>query len=293
MVAALQVPSCQGSDWNSLSDNIILDDVITFYCKRLKVDPEELSASEDLSERISALAWKTIRSRDDIFSAANDVAEHYDLPYGVALPSINEDTTYNVVLARGTPLSHQANLNRLTEHAQRLEQRNYRVRNCWEQLGDQSISVVDTDKGPLALWEYHAGNRGRKWIDGLAARMDSSLTTEAEEKALALLKTKVTASQYRCYMLNNGFPEQSKRSEIFYFFRKGLPVIALSYHGYPNGRIIACLCLHPYGYYDGTHAGVMTPTDEVIGQLLLMRANEKKFWGKSGQWSVKDPRSGI
>jgi hypothetical protein len=123
--------------------------------------------------------------------------------------------------------------------------------------------------------------------------MDSRLSAESEFKALELLKTKVSESQFRCYMLNGAFPEQSKKSDLFYFFRKGLPVIAMSWHGSPQGRILAALCLHPYGYYEYTHAGVMTPTDEVISQLMLMRANEKKFWAKSGQWTAADPRSGL
>ena len=289
------LPLYQGNDWDRLSDNIILDDIMTMYCKAFHVDPEELGASQELSERIGALAFKTERSRDDVFKVADEVAEYYNLPYGVALPSMNctDESLHDVVLAQGTPLSHNSIINRFTEHAQRLAKRGYTIRNAWEELGDRSVSVVNTNEGPMALWHYHAGNRGRKWIDGLTARMDSPLTAEAEERAVVLLKTKITPSQYRCYLLNNAFPEQSKRSGIFYFFRKGLPVIALSYHGYPEGRIIACLCLHPYGYFEGTHAGVMTPTDEVISQVLLMRANEKKFWGKSGQWSVKDPRSGM
>lgn len=292
-MSAFPVPLYQCSDWDKLSDNIIIDDITELYCKTFKVDPEDLSASEELSQRIGALALKTPRTRDDLFAAANEVAEYYDLPYGFALPSVSEERLHDVVLAHGTPLSHNSELNRFTEHSQRLAKRGYTIRNAWEQLGDRSVSVVNTTEGPMALWQYHAGNRGRKWIDGLAARMDSPLTAEAEERAIALLKTKITDSQYRCYLLNNAFVEQSKRSEIFYFFRKGLPVVALSYHGYPEGRIIACLCLHPYGYFEATHAGVMTPTDEVISQVLLMRANEKKFWGKSGQWSVKDPRSGM
>ena len=37
----------------------------------------------------------------------------------------------------------------------------------------------------------------------------------------------------------------------------------------------------------------MTPTDEVIAALMLMRGDEAKFWGKSGQWKASDPRSGL
>lgn len=286
------IPLYQGNDWNRLSDNIILDDIITLYCKAFKIDPEQLSASQELSERLSGMAHRTERTAQSIYEEGNDIAEKYDLPYGIALPSLGTEQMHVPVLAYGTTFSH-VDIPGRTELAQRLIERGRTVRNSWERLGDRSISVVNTTDGPMAYWEYHAGNRVRKFLDGVSARMDSQMSTEAEEKALELLKSKITPSQYRCYVLCNCFPERSKRSDIFYFFRKGLPVLALSWHGYPEGRILACLCLHPYGYYRGTHAGVMTPTDEVIGQLLLMRANEKKFWAKSGQWSASDPRSGI
>lgn len=292
-MASLVLPAYQGNNWERLSDNTIEDETTTAYCKIFRVNPEELSASNDLSDRIGALALKEGREWEDINKATHDVEEKWDLPYGIALPSLSNEMNYDVVLARGTALSHNARMRDQTDYAEYLAAHGHHIRNSWNVLGDKSVSVVNTTNGPMALYEWHAGNRQRKFIDGLAARMDSRLTAEAEEQAVALLKTKVKAQQYRCYLLNNAFVEQSKRSGIFYFFRKGLPVVAISYHGYPQGRIIACLCLHPYGYYRGTHAGVMTPTDEVIAQLLLMRANEHKFWAKSGQWSASDSRSGL
>lgn len=107
------------------------------------------------------------------------------------------------------------------------------------------------------------------------------------------LKEKLTAAQWNSYVLTGIFPETSKRSGLTYFFRKGFPTLALSYHGDEQGRIIAALCLHPFGYYAGTHCGAMTPTDEVIAHLLLMRADEHGFWKKSGQWHITDTRSGV
>jgi hypothetical protein len=37
------------------------------------------------------------------------------------------------------------------------------------------------------------------------------------------------------------------------------------------------------GRYDGTFAGVMPPTDEVVADLLAMRGDEHFFWRKSNQ----------
>ena len=279
--------------WDELSDDIVIDITTQLYCKVFNVTPEQVSVQAELAERIEALALCEKRTSDAIESAANEIAEKYELPYGMALPALSGENAHYPILAHGTPLSH-IDMPHNTELAQQLRQRRkLSVRNSWEQLGDRSIAVVDSTDGPMAYWEYHSGNRVRKFMDGITARMDSQLSTDAEMKAIELLKSKVTASQFRCYMLNGAFPERSPKSDIHYFFRKGLPVIAISWHGYPGGRILACLCIHPYGYYQFTHAGVMCPTDEVIGQLLLMRANEKKFWAKSGQWGASDPRSGI
>jgi hypothetical protein len=200
-----------------------------------------------------------------------------------------------MVLARGVPLRNIVNVNQWfrTESEERASRMGASIRNSWEQLGDQTVMVLDTADGPMVLSDWHAGNRLRKIIETVSARMDSQMSVEAEMKAMASLKDRVSESQYRCYVLNGMFPEQSKRSGLFYFFRKGLPTLVLSYHGYPSGRVLAGLCLHPVGYHSCTFAGLMCPTDEVICALLLMRSDEHFLWKKSGQWKASDPRSGI
>jgi hypothetical protein len=282
----------QGNNWDQLSDDMVMDTITNLYCKSFDVLPEDLSASQEMSERIGAVAHcEAYRNQDSIREITNEIAEKYDYIYGIALPAINNERSFAPVLAGHTPFSH-VDFGR-TELAETLEIQGQAVRNSWERLGDRSISVVNTSEGPIAYWEYHAGNRHRKFWASLEARMDSGMTVEAEFKAMELLKTKVTESQYRCYVLNGAFPERSTKSDLFYIFRKGLPIMVLSWHGNKEGRILACLCLHPYGYYRFTYAGVMTPTDEVISQLLLMRSDERKLWAHSGQWPAHDPRSGV
>jgi len=293
-MAAHPIPLYQGDDWDKLSDRTVEDIFTEEYCKIFKIDIEQFSASQEMSERFEGLALRTVRSTDMINEISNEIAIKYDFPYGIALPAISNDNSEitSPVLARGTPMAHVNIVDRVTEYAQRLRVKGVQIRNSWEALGDKSISVVNSTDGPMAIWEYHAGNRVRKFMDSLQARMDSTMSVESEEKAIALLKTKISASQYRCYMLNGAFPESSKRSPgIFYFFRKGLPVVVISFNKVQSGKILCCLCIHPYGYYEYTTAGVMCPTDEVIAQLLLMRANEHKFWAKSGQWQASDPRA--
>ncbi len=92
-------------------------------------------------------------------------------------------------------------------------------------------------------------------------------------------------------MLSGSFVERG-RSDVLYGFRKGLPTLAISM-GKEECRPLAALCLHPLGYYEGTHAGVLAPTDDVISALLMMRADEKFLWRKANQISPLDPLSGL
>ena len=127
----------------------------------------------------------------------------------------------------------------------------------------------------------------------ISIRHDAIMEAEAELKAVESLKIKLNRNQFSSYVLTGMFLERSPRSDLHYVFRKGFPTIALSFHGGESARVIACLCMHPVGYYQGTHCGIMAPTDEVIAHLSMMRADERRFWAKSGQWSAMDPRSGI
>lgn len=280
--------------WDQLSDDIVIDSATEAYVLFHDIAPEELSASQELAERVLGMAYCEVRTAEAIYKAGDEIAEKYELPYGLAMPSFNSGGDLGMAeLAPGTALSH-ASQREGTEYAQRLAKIEKHVRNSWEMLGDRSVAVVETDEGPMALCAYHAGSRLRKFMESLMARMDSPMSEEAELKALDLLKTKITHAQFRCYVLNGSFVEHSDKSDLYYFFRKGLPILAVSYHDDTrDGKVLACLCCHPYGYYRFTYAGVMCPTDEVIGQLLLMRASEKKLWAKSGQWNAWDPRSGL
>jgi hypothetical protein len=162
-------------------------------------------------------------------------------------------------------------------------------------LGDKTVCVVNTSEGPMALPQFDAGWRLRKLTRGMELRHHAHQTAEAELRAQESLKARISRSQYDAYVVSGMFPEHSPRSGLFYYFRKGYPTLAVSFHGSyaENGKVLAALCLHPMGYYAGSHVGLMTPTDEVIAHLVMMRADERKFWAKSGQWSASDSRSGI
>jgi hypothetical protein len=118
---------------------------------------------------------------------------------------------------------------------------------------------------------------------------------DGECKAIEKLATLIPTHLLNSYICTGMFPETSERSKISYVFRRLRPTVAMSPRP-ANGKymkVIATLCLHPIGYYQDTHAGVMVPTDDVIAHLLLCRADEHLFWRKATQHPVWDARSGI
>lgn len=130
------------------------------------------------------------------------------------------------------------------------------------------------------------------------------MDVHAESRALRTLQGMLTPNCFRHYFLLGYFLETSKRSGIVYLFRKLRPTLAMSPR--PDGRhgarligdeskmrILTSLCLHPIGFYEGTHLGVMVPTDDVIAHLLLMRGDERKFWSKANHHPPHTWQAGI
>lgn len=120
----------------------------------------------------------------------------------------------------------------------------------------------------------------------------------AEIKAMETLRRHVTEWAFNCYLMTGMFIESSKRSGVFYVFRRLRPTIALT--GNPDRlnrecglRILCCLCAHPIGYYDGSWAGALVPTDDVISHLLLMRSDEHLYWKNCNQHPAWAPESGL
>lgn len=113
---------------------------------------------------------------------------------------------------------------------------------------------------------------------------------EQEQKAVQMLGTLVKHHQLKMYLLTGMFSESSRKSNIIYIFRRLRPTLAISCKTH---RCIAALCQHPIGYYQGTWAGVMCPTDEVVAHLQLMRADEHHFWKKSNQHGMRAPQAGV
>jgi hypothetical protein len=252
-------------------------------------------------------------SSNDFWTQINKLArEKYGCEYGIPMPS-DHDPLRPLITAKGTPLHLTMAANSLSDYRFQLHRQGYRVRNSWTKLGDEEQFVLSVprrieyadgeDTGDcshhyeiksMAFWKPLAGSRLRKLIDTILMRGGSAQTVEAEFAAMEKLKSMINDNQWKSYVLSGAFGERSRRSDLQYIFRKGYPTIVLSYHGdFAEGYAICCLCLHPFGYYQGTYCGMMCPTDEVISHLLLMRGDEHDYWRQCGQWPARDPRSGL
>jgi hypothetical protein len=115
---------------------------------------------------------------------------------------------------------------------------------------------------------------------------------EQESRALHLLGTLVRHHTFKTYLLTGSFLERSERSRVTYMFRKLRPTVAMHE---VNGkmRVLCSLCQHPIGYYAGSWAGAMCPTDDVIAHLMLMRGDEPMLWRRSNQHAAHRPEAGI
>ena len=117
---------------------------------------------------------------------------------------------------------------------------------------------------------------------------------EAECTAVDKLATLVKPHLFEMYVMTGTLIETSPRSQVSYIFRRCKPTLALRpAKGGAYMRMIAALCLHPIGYYEGTWAGSMVPTDEVIAHLLLMRGDEPMYWRRANQHPAWSPLAGI
>jgi hypothetical protein len=263
-----------------LADVVLSNDIVTAIHKMI---------DERAAAGLNAGSW------EDFAKLIDDVAVRHGIEGGLPMPNLNGR---RLLLAHRAPLAFTNAVNcHTTEMAEELSWRHH-VRNSWNVLGDHTVCIVDTEDGPMTVRDWHAGTRLRKLIDDIGLRSDNPvLTADAELRAVESLKSKINPQQFRTYVLSGLFVERSPRSDLHYIFRKGRPTLVVSGH-WPDVKtagthVIAALCMHPYGYYEFSHVGVLTPTDEVIAALLFLRADEHKFWAKSGQWPASDPRSGI
>lgn len=171
----------------------------------------------------------------------------------------------------------------------------WRVRNrFYSRRWRATIVVIERDGRVRCTWEpgfHHLEH------DMLTLGASCVWGLEQEQRALQLLGRMVRHHQMRQYVLTGMLLERSVRSGVTYLFRRLKPTVALapSRPGQESEpcRILASLCQHPIAYYEGSWAGAMCPTDDVIAHLALMRADEPMFWKRSTQHPPYLPEAGL
>lgn len=117
---------------------------------------------------------------------------------------------------------------------------------------------------------------------------------EQESNAVQLLGSLVDHRKFKQYMLTGMFLERSPRSGLMYLFRRLRPTVVIKAEpGASETRILCGLCMHPIAYYSGSWAGAMTPTDDVVAHLQMMRGDEAMFWRRSTQHPSWRPEAGL
>lgn len=117
---------------------------------------------------------------------------------------------------------------------------------------------------------------------------------EQEANAIQLLASLLPHHQFKNYLLTGMFLETSQRSGVVYMFRKLKPTVAIRLNTKDDtSRILCTMCMHPIAFYEGSWAGAMAPTDDVIAALMLMRGDEHMFWKRSNQHSPEKPEAGL
>lgn len=153
------------------------------------------------------------------------------------------------------------------------------------------VTYIDTD-GKVRHGLDHAYRRSMRLFDTMEC--SSAWGIEQEGRAVQLLGTLLSHHHFKCYLLTGMFMETSKRTGLVYIFRRLRPTVVLDLQ-HPDGmaRIRCALCMHPVGYYQGTWAGVMCPTDEVVAHLMMMRGDEPMYWRRANQHPSWAPEAGI
>lgn len=153
--------------------------------------------------------------------------------------------------------------------------------------------VVGEVNGKITWGKIPRTNNVAMQLDTLGA--SDAWGIDQERHAIDTLGTLLRHRQFKQYLLTGCFLEKSERSGVHYIFRRLRPTIAFStrVREGEDCRMLCALCMHPIGYYRGSWAGAMCPTDDVIAHLMLMRGDEHMFWRKCNQHPLFVPEAGV
>ncbi len=158
----------------------------------------------------------------------------------------------------------------------------------WQRRSHVTIWEVD---GKLDWGVLPATNQAALLMRTLGAA--DAWGIEQEHRAIQTLGTLVRHRQFKQYLLTGMLMERSPRSGVHYLFRRLRPTVAIRERADGSLRILCTLCMHPIGYYEGSWAGAMTPTDDLLAHLMLMRGDEHMLWRRANQHPAWARESGL
>ncbi|MCF8532417.1 MAG: hypothetical protein K9G48_05395 [Reyranella sp.] len=178
------------------------------------------------------------------------------------------------------------------EKKQREAEVGVRLRNTfWSDRLRARVMIWNEPDGRLAWGIVPGMNHAAQLIKTLGA--SEAWGIEQEHNAVQLLGTHLPHFKLKQYLLTGMFMERSERSGVTYLFRRLRPTLAIKEGKNDSMRILCALCMHPVAYYEGSWAGAMTPTDDVIAALMLMRGDEHMYWRRANQHPPGRPEAGI
>ncbi len=201
----------------------------------------------------------------------------------------------NLVLAEGYPhVDRVKQLQEIIGSQTTQEDEGWHEVNRWRNLRENGDIVICRHDDGRRQWfkDAYAPRRNKHLFGPFDTAQAWDLDTEMT--AIDRLSSLLAEHQFRLYVLTGAFIESSKRSGLSYMFRRCRPTVAMTPHKHANEMtVLACLCLHPLGYYSNTFGGAMVPTDDLIAHLLLMRGDEHMFWKRANQHHAVSPESGL
>lgn len=234
--------------------------------------------------------WDQIRQR--LNELAQERGEWASYPLPIKGHKLVVEPSHPMHQLNGATLS-SAPAERLAEEAGIAD---LKVRNWWYNWSKSILVYVVEEEGKITVAKLPTNypmERLRFAMGTLGVAASPAWSTAAEFKAMGKLSELVSDHAFKCYLCSGMFLETSKRSGVTYMFRKGRPTLATRSSEEHGVRFLAALCLHPIAYYEGTFAGCMVPSDDVIGMLLMMRADERLLWRKANHHPVWATESGV
>lgn len=223
----------------------------------------------------------------DVRNRIRLLAEHAGEWAGIPLPLEGEDLIVEPKYRAAAALASKA----AVANAEEIREERQRIRNEFYSANKRALVVIWNEPDGRIEWglEHHLNHFA---LDLHTMGVSDAWGIEQEARAVHTLAELLPHHAFKKYMLTGMFIERSKRSGVYYFFRRLKPTIAAS-ASTGEMKILAVLCAHPIAYYRNTWAGAMAPTDDVIASLMMMRGDEHMMWKRANQHPAWRREAGL